>query len=84
VPGEREPHAQDVEARGDGEESEDPVGALMSAATLGRKNASRITRAAPSTASPAQVAASSACDSQDGPSRNVPVEMIPVAMTNAK
>jgi hypothetical protein len=23
-------------------------------------------------------------DSQDGPSRNVPVEMIPVAITNAK
>jgi hypothetical protein len=59
-------------------------GAWMSAATLERKNASRITSATPSTTRPADAAASSAWDSQDGPSRNVPVEMIPVAMTNAK
>ncbi len=59
-------------------------GAWMSAATLGRKNTSRAASATASTTSPAEAAASSASDSQDGPSRNVPVEMMPVAMTNAK
>jgi hypothetical protein len=48
-------------------------GARMSAATLERKNASRITSAAASTTSPAEAAASSAHDSHSGPSRNVPV-----------
>jgi hypothetical protein len=59
-------------------------GAWMSAATLDRKRATRITSAALSTTSPAKAAASSARDSHDGPSRNVPVEMMPVAITNAK
>ena len=59
-------------------------GAWMSAATLERKNTSRAASAAPSTTSPAEAAASSARDSHDGPSRNVPVEMMPVAITNAK
>jgi hypothetical protein len=59
-------------------------GAWMSATTLGRNRTSRITRATLSTTSPADATASSARDSQDGPSRNVPVEMMPVAITNAK
>src|SRR5512142_859309 len=59
-------------------------GAWMSAATLERKNTSRVVSAAASTTSPADAMASSARDSQDGPSRNVPSEMMPVAMTNAK
>jgi hypothetical protein len=54
-------------------------GALMSAATLEWKNTSRAVSAAPSTTGPAEAAPSSARDSQDGPSRNVPVEMMPVA-----
>ena len=56
----------------------------MSAATLERKMASRIASAVLSTTSPADAAASSARDSHAGPSRNVPVEMMPVAITNAK
>jgi hypothetical protein len=56
----------------------------MSATTLGRNRTSRITRATLSTASPADAATSSARDSHDGPSRNAPVEMMPVAITNAK
>ncbi len=59
-------------------------GARMSAATLGRKRASRITRATLSTASPAAATTSRTRDSHDGPSREVPVEMMPVAMTKAK
>ena len=59
-------------------------GAWMSAATLGRKKISQATSAAPSTTSPAEAMARSARDSQSGPSRNVPVEMMPVAITNAK
>jgi len=56
----------------------------MSAATLERKTASRATSAALSTTSPADATASSARDSHDGPSRKVPVEMMPVAITKAK
>jgi len=59
-------------------------GAWTSAATLGRKRTSRITRATLSTTSPAEATTSSVRDSHDGPSRNVPVEMMPVAITNAK
>ena len=59
-------------------------GAWTSATTLGRKRTSRITMATLSTTSPAEATTSSAHDSQDGPSRNVPVEMMPVAITNAK
>ena len=59
-------------------------GARTSAATLGRKAISLITRATPSTTSPAAAMTRSARDSHDGPSRNVPVEMMPVAITNAK
>jgi len=56
----------------------------MSAATLERKTASRTTSAVLSTTSPIDATTSSPFDSQDGPSRNVPVEMMPVAITNAK
>src|SRR5208282_3806124 len=56
----------------------------MSAATLERKVTTRTTRAALSTRSPIEAAASRARDSHDGPSKNVPVEMMPVAITNAK
>jgi hypothetical protein len=59
-------------------------GAWMSATTLGRNRTSRIIRATLSTASPADAATSSTCDSHDGPSRNAPVETIPLAITNAK
>ena len=59
-------------------------GARMSAATLERKMASRASSAALSTTSPADAAMSNARDSHDGPSRNVPVEMMPVAITKAK
>src|SRR5439155_17138436 len=55
-------------------------GAWTSAATLGRNRTSRITRATLSTTSPADAITSSARDSQDGPSRNAPVEMMPVAI----
>ena len=59
-------------------------GAVTSATTAARKNTSRAVSATPSTASPAEAATSSAVDSHGGPSRNVPVEMMPVAITNAK
>jgi hypothetical protein len=60
------------------------AGSRTSAATLERKRTSRITRATLSTTSPADATTSSARDSHDGPSRNVPVEMMPVAITKAK
>jgi nitrate reductase / nitrite oxidoreductase, alpha subunit len=52
--------------------------------TLERNMASRSTSAALSTTSPIDAATSKARDSHDGPSRKVPVEMMPVAITNAK
>ena len=45
---------------------------------------SRITRATPSTTSPADATTSITRDSYDGPSRNEPVEMMLVAITNEK
>ena len=45
---------------------------------------SRTASAALSTASPAAAATSKARESHDGPSRNVPAEMMPVTVTNAK
>jgi len=43
-----------------------------------------VSSAAISTTNPIDAMTSSACDSHDGPTREMPVEMIPVAITNAK
>lgn len=59
-------------------------GSCQLAAMLGRKKTSWITRATISTPSPADAMTSSTRDSHDGPSRNAPVEMMLVAITNGK
>jgi hypothetical protein len=84
VPGEHEADPEHVQAGGDGEEPEHPVRCPDVGGHVTPEVSSRSISAAPSTASPAQATASSASDSQDGPSEYAAVEMMPVAITYAK
>ena len=59
-------------------------GARRSVTAWERNRATRAASMTASTRNPATATASSASESRDGPSRNAPVETIPVAITNAK
>ena len=80
----REPHPEHVDPGHDREEAEHSLRRLNVSRHAGAEAASRTTSATLSTTSPIDATTSSPLDSQDGPSRNVPVEMMPVAITNAK
>jgi hypothetical protein len=59
-------------------------GARKSAATFARKTTSRVRSVMPRPRKAAAATASRAFESHDGPRKDAPVEMMPVAITNAK
>ncbi len=79
-----EAHPEQVEPAGDGEKPNARSGAAKSANAFERYRLNCRTSATLRTTNPAAATTKSAGDSHDGPSVNVPIEMMPVANTNAK